>query len=118
MLTRIGLARSKISGGTMASTAVVGDTKTASVKWLDAKGNEATVDTADKPIVWASSNEAVMAVVGNGNSATVTMLAVGAAQLTCTADADRDAGEIRDLVAMEDVTVIAAEAVAGSISLA
>ena len=102
----------------MASTVVVGETKTATVAWVDAQGNAATVDEADQAIVWASSNEAVMTVVGTGSTATITVVGVGTAQLTCTADADKDAGEIRELVAMEDVNAIAAEAVAGTISLA
>jgi uncharacterized protein YjdB len=101
----------------MASTLVAGDVKTASVKWVDARGNDAAIDEADQTPRWASSNEAVMTAIVADGVVTVTAVAPGTAQLTVTVDADRDAGEIRELVAMEDVTVIAAEAVAGTISL-
>jgi uncharacterized protein YjdB len=102
----------------MATIFVLDDVKTAKVAWKDAKGRTAVIDTKDQDVKWESSNDGVVTVVPNeGNmSAVVTAVGVGKAQITVTADADLDAGEMRELVLIGEVEVIPAEAMAGEVS--
>lgn len=101
----------------MADIFAVGAVKQASVSWVDAAGNVARVDSADQAVVWESSNTAVLTVVENPGGVTVTMIAPGTAQVICRADADLDAGEVRELLAIGDIEVVAGEAVAGVVTL-
>lgn len=105
----------------MADVFAVGVVKTANVAWADAAGNVARIDESDQALVWESSNAAVMTVVANAapaTGATCTMIAPGTAQVIVRADADLDTGEVRELVVVGDVEVVAGEAVAGTISFA
>jgi hypothetical protein len=97
----------------MATIIVAGEVKTATVEWKDAKGNVARVD--GEP-VWTSGNDAVVSVVTGPSGVVVTGMGLGDAQISVTADADLGAG-VRSLVATADVTVVAGEAVIGSITL-
>jgi hypothetical protein len=103
--------------GDMAYTLPVGMLVTAQVAYVDAGGNPAVIDGA---VTWASSNDTVAtAVVDSGDSTICTVSApgaVGSAQITATADADLGAG-VKTLVTLLDITVVAGEAVAGTISI-
>lgn len=84
------------------------------IGYVDRLGNPAIVDGA---AVWSVSNSEIIEVVPTDDPAVVIVRAKGAlgtSQLSATADADLTDG-VRDLVAVEDVTVVASEAVAASI---
>jgi hypothetical protein len=87
------------------------------VSYVDAHGNPAAVDG---DVTWASSNPEVAHIdVDQGDSTICTVSAigeVGTSQITATADADLGAG-VRELVTLLDVTVVAGEAVAGTINV-
>jgi hypothetical protein len=86
------------------------------VSYVDSAGNPAVVDG---PVSWASSDEAlVTAVVDAADSSKCRMTSlqtVGQAQVTATADADLGTG-VRSLVTLMDVSIVAGEAVAGTIN--
>jgi len=86
------------------------------VSYVDANGNPATVDGL---VSWGASDAATVAVVVDASDSTLaTVQAIGGlgqAQVTATADADLGAGT-KPLVTLMDVTVVAGEAVAGTIS--
>ena len=86
------------------------------VAYVDADNNPATVDGA---VTWASSNEAIATVVSIGPTAAMIAAtrggSLGTAQITATADADLGSGT-RELLTTFDVTVVAGEAVSGTIS--
>ena len=86
------------------------------VAYVDASGNPAVVDG---PVKWSSSNDASLTVAPetpDGLTATVGAVGpIGQAQVTATADADLGAG-VRSLVTTMDVTIVAGEAVTGTIS--
>jgi hypothetical protein len=67
----------------------------------------------DGPPEWANSNPSVVSltVAADGLSAVIKSLAPGAAQITVTADADLDAGEVREITGVLDVEVMSGEAV-------
>jgi hypothetical protein len=76
-----------------------------------AAGNPANLDGAP---VWSSSNTDVLFLEVSEDGLTakaVTTGQLGTVQVSVTADADLDVGEVRELVAVLDVTVVAAEAV-------
>src|SRR5262245_31382853 len=89
---------------------------TVKVAYVDASGNPAVVDGE---VTWATSNEDVATVTvdaADSTQATVRpSVNLGTTQITATADADLGAG-VRELITMMDVTTIAGEAVAGTIS--
>lgn len=90
-------------------------TVSATVSYVDAKGNPAQVQGAP---VWASDNEAVVTVAASddGFSAVVTPAGpLGTAQISVTADADLGDG-VESLVTLGSVEVIAGKAVAGAIN--
>lgn len=93
---------------------VLGDDQkvTAGVQWLDAKGQQTTVDGKAS---FASSDEAVATVVDNGDD-TVTIMggAVGACQITARADAARGDG-VTEVIATLDLEVVAGQAVSGTL---
>ena len=86
------------------------------VDYVDADGHPATVDGE---VTWASSAAEIADVqvdAGDSHICTVTPgTTLGTAQITATADADLGAG-VRELITTLDVTVVAGEAVAGTIS--
>lgn len=85
------------------------------VAYEDAAGNPAAVDG---DIVWTTSDAAIAtAAVDPADSSRCTVAAVGpagSAQIVATADADLGSG-VRELVTLLDLSVIAGEAVAGTI---
>ena len=87
------------------------------IAYVDSHGNPAVVDG---DVAWASSNPAVLAVVvdpADSTHATVTPQGgLSSAQVVATADADLGAG-IRQIITTLDVTLVAGEAVAGTISV-
>jgi hypothetical protein len=86
------------------------------VSYVDAHNNPATVDG---PIEWESSDDTIATVtVDNVDTSKATVKAVGKVgqvQVTAMADADLGTG-IRELTTLMDVTVVAGEAVAGTIT--
>jgi len=82
---------------------------------VDAEGNPAKVDG---PITWASSDETLAEVeVDSVDSSIVTVTPVGPTgqvQITATADADLGDG-VRELITVCDISLVAGEAVAGTI---
>ena len=89
----------------------------AQIAYVDAGGNPATVDG---DVVWASSDETVATVTADANDSTLCSITsvgpLGAAQISATADADLGAG-VRQVITLTDVTVVAGEAVAGTITI-
>jgi hypothetical protein len=103
--------------GDMAYTLPVGMQVAAQVAYVDAGGNAAVVDGE---VAWASSDATVASVAVDVDDSTICTIGavgpVGAAQVTATADADIGAG-VKTLVTLLDITVIAGEAVAGTITI-
>ena len=89
---------------------------TMKVSYVDAHGNPAKVDG---DVEWTSSDDTIAKVVpGAAMSFKATVQAagkVGTAQITVSADADLGAG-VKELVTLMDVTTVAGEAVAGTIT--
>jgi hypothetical protein len=80
----------------------------------DADKQQAKVDFADHAPTWTSSNaEVALAVADDAMSAVATAPAGfrGSAQIQAVVDADLDAGEVRDLVALADLEYVSGEAV-------
>jgi hypothetical protein len=104
-------------GYRMAYTLPVGMEVSAQVAYVDAAGNPAVVDGA---VVWASSDATVVTTTVDANDSTLVTISaigpVGAAQVTATADADIGSG-ITSLVTMLDISTIAGQAVAGTITV-
>lgn len=86
----------------------------ATIAYVDARGNPATVDGAP---VWGTDRPDLVSLSEtlDGMSCTMVPLAVGTAQITVTADADLGDG-VRELVTLGTLEIIAAEAVAGVIT--
>jgi hypothetical protein len=86
------------------------------VEYVDANGNAATVDG---PVQWDSSNPTIVTVTADAADDMRALVQavgpVGNAQITATADADLGEGT-RTLVTPMDVTVVAGEAVTGTIT--
>jgi len=102
-------------GENMAYTLPVDNGIKVKVSYVDNHGNPAVVDG---DVTWASSDEQIARVAADtadSMSAIVEAQSkVGQCQITATADADLGAG-VRELVTLMDLTVVAGEAVAGSI---
>lgn len=113
---RYGSFTTTLKGDHMAYTLPIDHQVGVQVQYVDAKGNPATVDGAPE---WESSNPSILAVTPDdpsGMTATVVPLGtVGNAQVTVTADADMGGG-VREIVTLMDVTTVAGEAVAGTIT--
>ena len=96
-------------------TLPVDDAVQMQVTYVDAEGNPAKVDG---PITWASSDETLAEVeVDSVDSSIVTVTPVGPTgqvQITATADADLGDG-VRELITVCDISLVAGEAVAGTI---
>lgn len=103
-------------GNDMAYTLPVDMQVHVQVEYVDAHGNPAAVDDE---VTWASSDATIIAVSADATDSTkATVRAVGKvgqAQVTATADADLGEG-IKSLVTTMDVTSVAGEAVAGTIT--
>lgn len=85
------------------------------VAYVDAGGNPAKVDGA---VVWASSDAAIAAAQADpadSTICTVTPSKLGQVQITATADADLGDG-VRQIITPCEVTVVAGEAVSGTIA--
>jgi hypothetical protein len=101
--------------GNVMYTLPVDHTVQMKVAYVDAKGNPATIDG---DVSWASSDEAIATVsVDSADSSIVrvTPAAVGQVQITAACDADLGAG-VRELITIADISIVAGEAVAGTIS--
>jgi len=87
------------------------------VAYEDSHGNPAKVDG---DVTWTSSDETIATVIVNTTDSTsCTINAVGAlgnAQVTATADADLGSGT-RNIITLLDITAVAGEAVAGTITI-
>lgn len=103
-------------GPHMAYTLPSGMKTEVAVAYVDGHGNPATVDG---DVTWASSNDTLVTVEVNSADSTRCMVTtagpLGTSQVTATADADLGNGT-RSLVTLLDFTVVAGEAVAGTIS--
>lgn len=85
------------------------------VAYADKNGNPAIIDGVP---VWTVSNPDIVRVVPTTDPATVIIQAVGPIgniQVSVTADADLGEG-VRELIAVQDVRVVAGEAVLASIN--
>jgi hypothetical protein len=104
-------------GDTMAYTLPVGKQVYCQVSYVDAGGNPAAVDGA---VSWDSSAAAVATVVVDDTDSTQCAVqavgTLGQAQVTATADVDLGEG-VQALITTLDVSVVAGEAVAGSIEV-
>src|SRR5262245_3261665 len=100
----------------MTYTLAVDKTVDMRVDYVDASGNPAVVDGA---VAWSSSDETLAKV--NVNAADTHVVTVmpqgptGQVQIVATADADLGAG-VRNLLTPCDITLVAGEAVAGTIT--
>lgn len=101
----------------MAYTLPVGQLINVEVEYVDSGGNAARVDGE---IEWTTSNDQIaQLVVDEQDSSMCRILAVndtGDVQVTATADADMGDG-IREIITLLDLTVVAGEAIAGTINV-
>ena len=84
------------------------------VSYVDADGHPATVDG---PVTWLSSDENIAIVIPQTDDKQAIIRPtddIGNVQISVAADADLGSG-VRQLVTLMDVTVVAGEAVAGTI---
>jgi hypothetical protein len=104
-------------GDHMAYTLPVGQLINVEVEYVDSGGNAARVDGE---IEWTTSNDQIaQLVVDEQDSSMCRILAVndtGDVQVTATADADMGDG-IREIITLLDLTVVAGEAIAGTINV-
>ena len=86
------------------------------VSYVDSEGNPAAIDGN---VSWSSSDDTIVSVTPEtGDSTIVTVFPegpVGQVQITATADADLGTG-VRNLVTVCDISIVAGEAVAGTIA--
>jgi hypothetical protein len=86
------------------------------VSYVDKAGNPATVDG---PVQWVSSNPAIATTTVDATDSTLVTVTpvgpLGQVQVTATADADIGAG-VTQLVTNADITIVAGQAVSGTIS--
>jgi len=86
------------------------------VAYVDADNNPATIDGQ---VTWVSSNDQIATVTSTGPQAAAIAAArggtLGTCQITASADADLGTGT-KELLTTFDVTVVAGEAVAGTIT--
>jgi hypothetical protein len=102
-------------GDDMAYTLPVDKQVKVKISYVDANGNPAAVDG---DVEWSSSDQKIAMVYGdpddNMQAVVVPQGPVGQVQIVATADADLGAG-VRELITTMDVTIVAGEAVAGTI---
>jgi hypothetical protein len=86
------------------------------ISYVDAAGNPAVVDG---DVTWTTSDPSIVTVNVDADDTTNAVIAasgpVGQVQISAVADADLGEG-VRQLTTLMDVTVVAGEAVAGTIS--
>jgi hypothetical protein len=86
------------------------------VAYVDAGGNPAVVDG---DVAWSSSDPTILVITVDPSDSTTCVITstdnIGQVQVTAIADADLGSG-VRQLTTLCDVTVVAGEAVAGTIS--
>ena len=84
------------------------------VAYVDQAGNPAVVDGA---VTWTSSDASVASVTSTADTQALIVAGstLGGAQITASADADLGSG-VRSLLTLMDVTVVAGEAVSGTIT--
>jgi len=103
-------------GDKMAYTMTIDQGVHVQVAYVDSHGNPAKVDGV---VTWASSDQTIASVVVDGTDSTKAAVAAGGklgqAQVTATADADLGSG-VRELITPMDVTIVAGEAVSGTIT--
>jgi nitrogenase molybdenum-iron protein alpha/beta subunit len=103
-------------GDKMAYTLPVDNVIKVKVSYIDAHGNPAVVDG---DVAWSTSDATIARVVADtGDTTNASVEAqgkVGQCQVTASADADLGTG-VRELITLMDLTVVAGEAVAGTIS--
>jgi hypothetical protein len=103
-------------GENMAYTLPVAKQVRVQVSYVDAGGNPATIDGE---VSWASSDETIaVVIVDTSNTASAVVRSgtkLGQVQITATADADLGEGT-RAIITPMDVSVVAGEAVAGTIT--
>lgn len=95
----------------LVSQQVTGTKCQLSITPLDSAGAPATVDVADQPVKWVSTDDTVVSITdiaADGLSCNAHFLKAGTASVSVDADADLDAGELRNLVDTVDFTVVAA----------
>jgi hypothetical protein len=97
---------------------ILADTKkvSASVSFVDAKGNAASVQ--GEP-AWSSSDETIATVTADAGGMSATIVAVGPlgmAQISVSADADLGDG-VQTVTGLADIEVQASQAVAASLTL-
>jgi hypothetical protein len=104
-------------GNKMAYTLPIDKFIEVQIAYVDSHGNPAVIDGS---VSWASSNPAALAVTVDPNDSTQATVtpqgALSSAQVVATADADLGAG-IRQIITTLDITLVAGEAVAGTISV-
>lgn len=85
------------------------------VSYVDASNNPATVDG---PVQWSSSDSTIATVAVDPNDSTIVTVSpvgpVGQVQVTAIADADLGAG-VTNLTTISDISIVAGQAVTGSI---
>src|SRR5262245_3802418 len=87
----------------------------AAIAYVDSDGNPAAVDGAP---VWAAGNPSILTIEAaeDGLSAVIKAAGpIGTSQVSITADV-RMGPEIKPLVTMDEIEIIAAEAVAGTVT--
>jgi hypothetical protein len=106
----------KARGDDMAYTLPVAKQVHVQVAYVDTGGNPATIDG---DVSWSSSDNSIAAVLVDSTDTTKAIVRsgtkLGQVQVTATADADLGDG-IREIITPMDVSVVAGEAVAGTIS--
>jgi hypothetical protein len=100
--------------GRMAFNLPVGMQVGVTVAYVDQAGNPAVVDGA---VTWTSSDASVASVTSTADTQALIVAGstLGGAQITASADADLGSG-VRSLLTLMDVTVVAGEAVSGTIT--
>jgi hypothetical protein len=85
------------------------------VTYQDAEGNPAAVDS----VSWASSDKAIATVAEDTGDPTIVVVnpigPIGQVQITATADVDLGQG-VKNLLTTSDITIVAGEAVSGTIA--
>jgi hypothetical protein len=106
----------RAKGVAMAYTLPVAKQVHVQVAYVDAGGNPATIDG---DVVWDTSDDTIAGVSVDTSDSTKALVRsgtkLGQAQITATADADLGDGT-REIITPMDVSVVAGEAVAGTIA--
>jgi hypothetical protein len=86
------------------------------VAYVDSENNPAEIDGE---VSWESSDDTIATVIVDGSDSTIVTVSpvgpTGQVQITASADADLGQG-VRELITTSDITLVAGEAVAGTIT--